>query len=151
MSSEAYFCDAFKRANDDREEAVRFLSQIIPTEDKTRIRRRIENDPNFAAREHLSLGMNVRNALRAGGFFYDPQRARYHNTHDQKHVQMLLGHRSILSTDRYITIENAIFNDVNDEFHVKIASTLEEATKLLEVGFEYIVDIDGKKLFRKRK
>ena len=64
---------------------------------------------------------------------------------------MLLGHRSILSTDRYITIENAIFNDVNDEFHVKIASTLEEATKLLEVGFEYIMEIGGKKLFRKRK
>lgn len=75
----------------------------------------------------------------------------YHKTHDQKHVQMLLGHRSILSTDRYINIEHAVFNDVNDEFHVKIASTVDEATRLLEVGFEYIMDMDGKKLFRKRK
>lgn len=75
----------------------------------------------------------------------------YHKTHDPKHVQALLGHRSSLSTDRYITIEQAIFNDVNDEFHVKVASTIEEATGLLEVGFEYVTDMDGKKLFRKRK
>jgi hypothetical protein len=72
MSSKAYFDDAFKRANADQEQAVRFLSQIIPSEDKTQIRHQIENDPNFAGREHLSFGMNVRNALRAGGFFYDP-------------------------------------------------------------------------------
>lgn len=64
---------------------------------------------------------------------------------------MLLGHRSILSTDRYITIEQAIFNDVNDEFHVKAAANIEEACRLLEVGFEYVTDMEGKKLFRKRK
>jgi integrase len=75
----------------------------------------------------------------------------YHKTHDQKHVQMLLGHKSILSTDRYITIEQAIFNDVNDEFHVKTAANIEEACRLLEVGFEYVTDMEGKKLFRKRK
>jgi len=28
---------------------------------------------------------------------------------------------------------------------------LEEARKPLEVGFEYVTDMDGKKLFRKRK
>jgi len=37
------------------------------------------------------------------------------------------------------------------EFHVKVAETLEEAFKLMEVGFEYVTDMDGKKLFRKRK
>jgi hypothetical protein len=31
------------------------------------------------------------------------------------------------------------------------ATTLEEACKLLEVGFEYVTDMDGYKLFRKRK
>lgn len=28
---------------------------------------------------------------------------------------------------------------------------LDEACKLLEVGFEYVTDMQGKKLFRKRK
>jgi len=29
--------------------------------------------------------------------------------------------------------------------------TVAEATKLLEVGFEYVTEVDGVKLFRKRK
>jgi len=37
------------------------------------------------------------------------------------------------------------------EFHVKVAQSLDEACKLLEVGFEYVTDIDGTKLFKKRK
>ena len=32
-----------------------------------------------------------------------------------------------------------------------IARALEEACKLLEVGFEYVCEMDGKKLFRKCK
>ena len=75
----------------------------------------------------------------------------YHKTKDMKHVQRLLRHKSPLSTDIYINIEQAIFNEPNDEFHVKVASNLEEACKLLEVGFEYVTDMEGKKLFRKRK
>lgn len=55
------------------------------------------------------------------------------------------------STEIYINIEQAMFNEANDEFHVKVADTLEQACKLLEVGFEYVTDIDDKKLFRKRK
>jgi hypothetical protein len=45
----------------------------------------------------------------------------------------------------------AIFNEADDEFHVKVAESLEEACRLLEVGFEYVMDMDGKKLFGKRK
>jgi hypothetical protein len=36
-------------------------------------------------------------------------------------------------------------------FHVKVAQSLDEACKLLEVGFEYVTDMNGTKLFRKRK
>lgn len=32
-----------------------------------------------------------------------------------------------------------------------VAESLEEACKLLEVGFEYVTDMEGKKVFRKRK
>jgi len=75
----------------------------------------------------------------------------FHKTHDSKHVQMLLGHKCSLSTDIYINIEKAIFNEYDNEFHVKVAETLEEACKLLEVGFRYECDMEGKKIFKKRK
>jgi len=50
----------------------------------------------------------------------------------------------------YINLEAAIFTD-NDEFYVSIAESLEQACKLLEVGFEYVTDVDGKNPFGKRK
>jgi len=33
----------------------------------------------------------------------------------------------------------------------KVASSLEEAVKLIEAGFEYVTEYEGKKMFRKRK
>jgi hypothetical protein len=51
----------------------------------------------------------------------------------------------------YINLEKALFQNADDEYLVKVAQTLEEATKLLEVGFEYVTDMDGAKLFKKRK
>ena len=63
----------------------------------------------------------------------------------------LLGHNSLKTTLIYIDLEKAIFREANDEFTVKVAEDLDEACKLLEVGFEYVTDMDGKKLFRKRK
>ena len=75
----------------------------------------------------------------------------YHKTHDPDHVKRLLGHRNLQSTEIYINMEQAIFSENDQEFHVKVASGLEEACKLLEVGFEFVCDMDGKKLFRKRK
>ena len=51
----------------------------------------------------------------------------------------------------YITIDKAIFQNTTEEFHVKTAKTVEEACKLIEVGFEYVCEINGVKIFRKRK
>jgi len=75
----------------------------------------------------------------------------YHKTKDIVHVQRLLGHKNIQNTLIYITIENALFTDINDEFHVRTAKTIEEACKLVEVGFEYVTEIEDVKIFRKRK
>lgn len=75
----------------------------------------------------------------------------YHKTKDIIHVQRLLGHRNIQNTLRYINMEQAIFKDSVDQFHVKVADSLDDACRLLEVGYEYVTDMDGKKLFRKRK
>ena len=75
----------------------------------------------------------------------------YHKTKDIVHVQRLLGHRNIQNTLRYINLEQAIFKDCIDQFHVKVADSIDDACKLLQVGYDYVTDIDGKKLFRKRK
>jgi integrase/recombinase XerD len=75
----------------------------------------------------------------------------YHKTRDILHVQQLLGHRDLRNTLIYINLEKALFQNADEEFHVKVAENLDEACKLLEVGFEYVTDINGAKLFRKRK
>jgi hypothetical protein len=75
----------------------------------------------------------------------------YHKTKDILHVQQILGHRSIKSTMIYINLENALFQNPSDEFHVKTARTIEEATKLIEVGFEFVVKHEDTMIFRKRK
>ena len=61
-------------------------------------------------------------------------------------------HKNIKNTLIYIDIENALFqNGREEEFYVRTAKTVEEACKLIEVGFEYVCDMDGVKIFRKRK
>jgi hypothetical protein len=75
----------------------------------------------------------------------------YHKTRDILHVQQLLGHRDLRNRLIYINLEKAIFQNADEEYHVKVAENLQEACKLLEVGFEYVTDLNGFKLFRKRK
>jgi integrase len=76
----------------------------------------------------------------------------YHKTHDIIHVKNVLGHKSIESTMIYINIEQAVFlTEQNDQFTCKVAHNETEAIQLIETGFDYITDIDGHKLFRKRK
>lgn len=42
--------------------------------------------------------------------------------------------------------------DFKEEEHiVRVAKTVKEACQLLEAGFEYVTEVDGIKLFRKRK
>lgn len=71
----------------------------------------------------------------------------YRKTKDIVHVMRLLGHKNIKNTLRYV-------HEVNlgeDEYVCKAAKTVEEATQLIEVGFEYVAEIDNIRLFRKRK
>jgi len=75
----------------------------------------------------------------------------YHKTRDILHVQQVLGHRDLRNTLIYINLEKALFQNQDDEFHVKVAQNLDEACKLLEVGFEYIAEIDGALVFSKLK
>jgi len=65
---------------------------------------------------------------------------------------MILGHKRISSTERYIHLEQMMYDgEANDQFIVKVADTMDEAVKLMEVGYEHHAKIDGHNLFRKRK
>ena len=67
-------------------------------------------------------------------------------------MKLILGYKSITSTETYIHIEKMLCQaQGNDQFTVKVADTLEDAIKLMEVGFEFLAEIEGHKLFRKRK
>ncbi len=62
-----------------------------------------------------------------------------------------LGHKSIVNTKIYIDLEKAHYQEGNEEFICKVAITIKEAEPLIEAGFEYVCEIDGARMFRKRK
>jgi integrase len=71
----------------------------------------------------------------------------YHKTKDILYVKQQLGHKRIETTLIYTQLLN--LND--DEWTCKTATNIQQATELIENGFEYIQEIDGIRLYRKRK
>lgn len=59
----------------------------------------------------------------------------------------LLGHRNIKNTLRY----TQLLDTEVDEYVSKVANTVEKVCELIDAGFEYVCEMDGIKLFRKRK
>jgi len=72
----------------------------------------------------------------------------YHNTRDILFVKQQMGHKKIETTLVYTQL---LQFDKDDNYTCKVAQNVEEATELIENGFEYVTEIDGLKLFRKRK
>jgi len=72
----------------------------------------------------------------------------YAKTKDLLYVQKLLGHRNIKTTLRYTQL---LALPQNEEYICKAAKTIEEATSLIEAGFQYVTDVGEAKLFRKLK
>jgi integrase len=70
----------------------------------------------------------------------------YNQTRNILLVKQQLGHRRIETTLTYTQLINA-----DEEYVCEIASTIQEFTKLLEGGFEYVTDFEGKKILRRRK
>ena len=71
----------------------------------------------------------------------------YHKTKDILHVKQLLGHKNINNTMLY----TQLIHFEGDEYHVKVAKTLEEVKELLATGFEYVKAHNDVSVFRKRK
>ena len=76
----------------------------------------------------------------------------YHHTKNIMLVKEKLGHRSITSTQIYVQL---LQTSGKEEYVSKTATTIEEMTKLIEQGFEYVTDTrigeTTYKLFRKKK
>ena len=72
----------------------------------------------------------------------------YAKTRDILLVKQQLGHKKIETTLIYTQLIH--FNE-EEEYTCKTASNITEATKLIEIGFEYIAENDGTMIFRKRK
>ena len=73
--------------------------------------------------------------------------AEYHRTKDILHVMRLLGHKNIKNT-----LVCAHMGDFGgDDFICRLARDVDEAKELVEGGFDYVTDMHGTKLFRKRK
>ena len=71
----------------------------------------------------------------------------YHQTRKLLLVKEILRHKSILSTMKYTRL--VCFKE--DDYDVATATTLEEDQQLLKVGFEYVTERNGIKLYRKPK
>ena len=71
----------------------------------------------------------------------------YNKTRDILFVKQQLGHKKIETTLLY----TQLVNFGSEEYVCKVAETVEEAKALIESGFEYVTELDGVKLFRKRK
>lgn len=72
----------------------------------------------------------------------------YHKTKDILFVKQQMGHRKIETTLVYTQL---LQFEKDDNYTCKVAQNVEQATELIENGFEYITEMDDLKLFRKRK
>ena len=66
-------------------------------------------------------------------------------------VKRILGHKSILTTQRYVERYEELYDNKPRETICEIALNVKEAKKLIEQGFKYETGeyIDGRKLFKK--
>lgn len=71
----------------------------------------------------------------------------YHRTKDILLVKAKLGHRRLENT----LIYTHLIDFQAEEFTVRVAKSVAEASGLIEGGFEYVTEMDGIKLFRKPK
>jgi len=72
----------------------------------------------------------------------------YYKFPDPIGVMRHLRHKRLETTMHYL---RAIVLNGEEEYTVKTATNIKEATELLEHGFTYVQEIDGIKLYRKRK
>ena len=74
----------------------------------------------------------------------------YKRTQSTAHTAYMMGYKNWKNTQVYVDIQE-ILNSHSDEYYTAIAETVEEACKLLADGWAYVMEMDGVKIFKKRK
>jgi integrase len=69
------------------------------------------------------------------------------DTKDPYFVMLQMGHKKLETTQKYMHLMNL----EEDEWTCKGATNIQEATALIEAGFQYVTEMDGTKLFKKRR
>jgi len=72
----------------------------------------------------------------------------YQKTRDILFVKQQMGHKKIENTLKYTQL---LQFEKDDNYTCKVVQNVEQATELIENGFEYVTEMNGLKLFRKRK
>jgi hypothetical protein len=103
-----------------------------------RTRDRLANNLNQPELKYIPL-KNLRNYSGA---------KMYYATLDPIAVMRHFRHKKLETTMHYI---RGIILNGEEEYTCKTATTVQEATTLIEQGFQYVTEMDGIKLFRKRK
>ena len=74
----------------------------------------------------------------------------YIQTKSLAHVMVILGHKSWSSAQLYVGLAEATAAG-SEEYVTAVATTLDQALKLIESGFEYVHDWENAKVYRKLK
>jgi len=51
----------------------------------------------------------------------------------------------------YVQLAEVIFKEAPDEFMARVAKTVKGSRALIEAGFDFVLEMDGVEIFRKRK
>jgi len=72
----------------------------------------------------------------------------YAKTKDILYVMQKMGHKNIMNTLKYTQL---VKMNEEEEYTVRTSTNIKQSQELIESGFEYIMEQDGNKIFRKRK
>ncbi|MDI6905034.1 MAG: tyrosine-type recombinase/integrase [Candidatus Bathyarchaeia archaeon] len=107
----------------------------------------------YASRKHAAEKLNNPRLMQIHFHTFRHWKATtlYHQTKDILYVKRFLGHRCIKNTEIYINLEQALFRTEDAEYISNATVSIKGARVLIEAGFGYVTEMNGVKLFRKRK
>ena len=74
----------------------------------------------------------------------------YHKTKNILHVMQVLGHKNIKNTLVYVRLAEELFHTTSD-YITETTKSVKQTRKILEAGFEYVLEMDSLRIFRKSK
>ena len=130
---------------------IAMLGMLQPATHKRIFGRHIESQRRLYYKTRINTARKLQNPrllqISFHTFRHWKATTEYARTKDILHVMRILGHKNINNTLKYTQ-----FVDFgSDEYVSKVATTVPETCELVELGFEYVCDMGGAKIFRKRK